>query len=193
MHTPVSGGQFLDLHLHHCSLKESLFPRGADGAENSATGNGTARARFDGGLKGVGTESGRWCNGTASVACLQVRIPGTPPRPHGQPPCVLDAFCCLDDMLSSVRASSSLQAFSITLPGQQTTTARLHCSFSMLLPPAPPAAPRPPPPAGPYSCCPPPAFSCFPPSEIHVCIVFPAPSNTFAFHSLAIPGFSLLT
>ena len=164
MHAPVSGGQFLDLHLHHCSLIEfPLFPKGADGTENSATGNGTARARFDGGcVKGVGTESGRWCNSAASVACLQLRIPGTPPRPHGQPPCVLDAFCCLGDMLSSVTESSSLQSFSITLPGQQTTTARLLCSFSMLLPPAPPAAPRLP--AGPNSCCPPPAFACLPPS-----------------------------
>lgn len=31
-----------------------------------------------------------------SVACLELKIPGIPPDPHGLPLCVLDVFCCLD-------------------------------------------------------------------------------------------------
>lgn len=84
-----------------------------------------------------------------SIAHSELKILGIPPSPHGLPPCVLDAFHCLDNTWSRIIESSILLLFSITLLlGQQTSwEARLHCSVCMLLPPTfsptPPAYPIP--------------------------------------------------
>lgn len=54
---------------------------------------------------------GNWSNNglaiSGSLPCEE-RVPGIPPSPHGLPPCVLDAFCCLGNMLCRVVRSSSL-------------------------------------------------------------------------------------
>lgn len=80
-----------------------------------------------------------------SAACLDLRTSGTtppPPSPPGLPPCVLDIFCYLDNMLARVVRHSSLQCQSvIMLLGQQTSwKARFHWSSYMLLPPTPPSS-----------------------------------------------------
>lgn len=77
-----------------------------------------------------------------SAACLELRTSGTGPSPPGLPPCVSDAFCYLDNMLSRVVRSGSLQPLSIVvLLGQQTPReAGLHCSSCLRLPPTPPSS-----------------------------------------------------
>lgn len=80
---------------------------------------------------------------SVGVAHVELKIPGTPPSPHGLPPCVLDAFCCLDNMSSRIVEDNVFLPFGITLLGLQISWGvRLYCSFYMLLPP--PLSPTPP-------------------------------------------------